>query len=485
MQYVSPGYYTQTNSASVSCSGSVHFKFTWVAPNGEKAPKQVITYKAASAGWSAPAVNGGGSCSTSLGGTVTSYNNGSSKGASMSEQTYTVLDSSSGVVEFDISLSASAYGSSSMTVPNSSGQVVANVSCDANVTSVRVLLGGFQHDPVPQGTTPWQCLTGDTLTANLDTETYPQIDPSWNWSATGPVFKDFFLETVTRPSTANPAQNITVAQDKGYRRSHEVADKNKGTFTFRFYDKGSSVVTCIAQILTPKGTLLTVTADSETITIIQPASTWVVTDGAVRILGASLTTGDFGLNPPVQGQDWVATATIPPPFTSRTADLAFSQNVRTNRFRWANLPAPDNLWGVPENGTWCLDNYFPYSYDIQGAPMSTSALVGGNLKVTVHTGDTPSVGLPGSLDYYEVQGKDDFEAWLIFRPNGGEWVSFKKYTWDWYGRCKRKPANDPVSPNAWYIAYPTWINRTPVIDTTDHPSWNQRLLSVVYRPIGQ
>jgi hypothetical protein len=460
MMYINPGYYTQTNSASVSCSGSVHFKFTWVAPNGEKAPKQVITNKSASASWSAPAVNGGGSCSTSLGGPTQSWVNG----GSVSDQTYTVMDSSSGLVEFDIALSASAYGSSTMTAPNSSGNVVASVNCDANVTSVRVLLGGFQHDPVPLGTTPWQCLTGDTITANLDTGTYPQLLGSHNWTETGPSFKDFYL-------TANDETGKRRYIGEGQDPPPALPERKRTSFTLRYYDKGTSVITCTAQILTPKGTFLTVTGDSETITIVRPTWTWAVLDGEVRIVGGLITaTGAAAPGGSPRGQDWTAEAKVPAPFLSRAAELRFSQNILSNRFQWANRAAPENLWGDVDNGIWSLDNSFPY-----GSITSTTPVPG---TFRINTGDSPGVSLPGNLDFYEVQGKDDFETWLIFRPSGGEWVSLAKDTWGWYGRCKRNAMNN------WYIAYPTTLSHTVPVDTTAHPSWTHKTLNQALVPIG-
>ncbi len=454
MGYVSPGYYTQTNSASVSCSGSVHFKFTWVAPNGEKAPKQVITNKSASASWSAPAVNGGGSCSTSLGGPTQSWVNG----GSVSDQTYTVMDGSSGIVEFDIALSANAYGSSSMTVPNSSGNVVANVSCDANVTSVRVLLGGFQHDPVPLGTTLWQCLVGDTITANLDTGTYPQLSPSWNWSATGPVFKDFHV-------TANDAT--------GKRRYHEAADKNKGTFTLHYYDKGTSVVTCTAQVVTPKGNL-TVTGESETITIVRPTTVWTILDGAVKITNNNVVAATSRAATPGNpaspaGQDWTAVVTVPAPFATRQCDVGYAQLWNPSRRILTTDAPPNNVWGYPGNGQFGLDNWFPYKIWSNGGQWVTGAGT-----ITANTSDTPWNSLFGT----SATIADSFQTWVIFRPGSGQWVSLQKDTWQWSASC---------SPDLWDIwdfdATPT-LSHTAPVDTTAHPEWTRRHLNGDFGPIG-
>ncbi len=443
MGYVSPGYYTQTNSATVSCSGSVHFKFTWVAPNGEKAPKQVITNKSASASWSAPAVNGGGSCSTSLGGPTQSWVNG----GSVSDQTYTVMDGSSGIVEFDIALSANAYGSSSMTVPNSSGNVVANVSCDANVTSVRVALGGVVKDGAA-----WKCLTGDTVTASLDTGGYVQVAGSHLWSATGPVFKDFFVDTPT-------------TQQKGNRRYHEAADKNQPTFTLRYYDLGSSVITCNAQVVTPKGNLA-VTGDSETITIVRPNWSWIIRQGAVLINSTQDRVGAFAWGSSPAGQEWESTATVPAPFQAKACDLGYAQLANPTRNRWANKPAPQNLWGFPGNGLWGLDNTFPYE---SGSGSGT---------ITFISSDSPSSVLPADLDFYKVRCQDYFENWLIFRPSGGEWVALGKYSWNWYAECIRGAGNQ------WIFNGTATLSHTPPVNTSDHPAWVRKHDNATQVPIG-
>lgn len=413
-------------------SGSIHYRFEWIAPNGEKAPKKVIVHKTSTASWWAPSAYGDGFCTSSLEGTPAFFDDGYEKSGNYFGEEYSIEDSSTGLVEFDITTMAVASGNGVPNVPQSWGTVGCGAGSDADITSVLIKINGtVKHDG------KWKCLTGDRISASLDTGKYLQITDSHNWSATGSHFKDFYITQSTNVPT----------ESTGNRRYHVTSELKQSNFTLHYFDNGSSKISCSAQVATPKGPL-SLSTESENITIVRPPYTLDIVKGGVFLNSSQLIAAN--------GLHWDATTTLPAPFSLRMAELGISQNISPGRKEWKESnPPPMPPSPYPGNGLPGLDNTFPYSKQ-------------NSIGTIVHSdGDSPGNALAGLV---RVECSDSFEDWLIFRPIGGEWISLATFKWSWEGSAEK-------SANAWNLLFPPLpkVNFDGTYtDTTNHPNWNRR-----------
>ncbi len=423
-----------------SHTGSVHFKYEWIAPNGEKSPKNVVVHKNVTASWSAPLIGGSGSCSSSIPGAPVYWNDGFRHGESLNNQLYEVKNSASGIVEFDISMSAIASGTGSESV-FSWGPVACSVSADSDITSIKVDVNGIVRDGMI-----WKTLTGMKVSSALNTGSYVQIPGNYNWDGSGPIFKEFYV---------SPDQKI------GERRLHVAPDKVNAVFVTHYFGEGSGVVTCSGKISTPSGQL-TVEAESENFTIVRPLNNLTILDGSVKYQSNNF--GPTANENALAGSVWIGYTVVPAPFNSVVSSCGFAQLINKSEAHcYSTLPSPqDHFVGNPNiinPATAFLDQQFPYS---SKTGMGAIAFNGDD---SPHQPLFPILG--HDLSFYKSTCSDEFETWVIFKPNDGQWISLGKFTWKWSGIMTR------ISSTEWsLVADP--VTHTEQVYTSNHPKWSDR-----------
>jgi hypothetical protein len=93
---------------------------------------------------------------------------------------------------------------------------------------------------------------------------------------------------------------------------------------------------------------------------------------------------------------------------------------------------------------------YPYGFDLYPA-----------------TSDSPqSTNL---VDCIGVNYSDNFEMYLMYRPNGGEWVPLQKINWQWSGADHTVTNGNNVT---WVLTSTNNPGNPSAGNTTTHPSWN-------------
>ena len=137
------------------------------------------------------------------------------------------------------------------------------------------------------------------------------------------------------------------------------------------------------------------------------------------------------------------------------------------------------------------------------SPMTITTTTGTN--VVVHTRETSGIVLDSAYPYpnaYPFTGKITVDApfvtlaetnetsasdtqiskmWLMFKPDGGQWVPLRTVSWNWSGGANLSGTNWLLSASSWSTnppdadagtAYPTWTNN---IANTNSFGWNPPL----------
>jgi len=88
--------------------------------------------------------------------------------------------------------------------------------------------------------------------------------------------------------------------------------------------------------------------------------------------------------------------------------------------------------------------------------------------------DTPADALQADNSFYWRQ--DNFECYLMFKPNGGKLVPLKLATWNWYGRAQRDNTNSPPL----FHGVPPFTNPLAAVgtDCVSHPIWTNNIVNL-------
>lgn len=220
--------------------------------------------------------------------------------------------------------------------------------------------------------------------------------------------------------------------------------KNNSGVNFYWIDKGSKQVSCD---ITVKGEKLTA---KTTFNILRPTAQITTQGGSVTI---DTDAGGMRLHCGV-GDDPTGTVGImfnvanltfpfPPEFAGNTNINWFQ--VKTSQLR--REQASSGQWKRKQGSNLC-DTTCPYDFDVTC--------------VYPRTQDSPYSETLGN--YIGVDYSDSFDMWLMYQPNGGQWVPLQKVSWHWDGAGNWNGTNwvmtshhDPGSPSG--------------SDTTTHPAW--------------
>jgi hypothetical protein len=465
------------STSSVFTGGVVHYKFEWFAPHGEKAPIQSFRRRWAYAKWKAPEVNGTGTCTTSLGGDVTPLSGYNTRGSIIESDLYDVIDSSSGLVEFDLSLDASAYGKGEYSIAASTGMVTVEVGCQGTVSSPRIVFteGVRDHTRIDPATGKIiiikknLTLIGMKVSAEVEVPIGKTIikNPIWTgiggytWSSDGLYFKEFFVKT---------------DQSEGRRIDLSPEDFKRDVFTLHYYDHGVNTIRCNFWYVDTDNISKSINVESEPLTVLRPTSTWKILEGEIYHIpendGPYLKYIGNRANGSKRGQDWSANIHVPEPFTDKLCFFGFAQTIKPNIWV-AGIDSTVNphvafAESDIKNGKICLDNRFPYD----------AWPFWGWFDNDVRSGDSPSIKLMRNTDYRITNYQANFNTWLIFCPDLGQWVSLRKYTWEFKGRSERSNA---YIGKPWELGWELKTNfkktDIPATETIEHPSWKDIFLN--------
>lgn len=385
-----------------STKGTVTPTLTWVPATGQTSTtdppsSSVIVTESGSA-----SSTGGGSGAPTLNDGLGDPPNGNTASGTH----YVVKDGSSGT----ITLSAFSLEA---TTPTGTGTNGGSVSVSASLT-----VSGASVTVDPGGTTTvnntLQALVGQQIAASVNCPV--GTITSYNWAATGNVFK-----TYNENFTSN--QKIALSSDNGdYTGQHLF-----------FYDvtKDDSVtVTCYPNIKLPDGTTLNFAVKSQPVKFKKPLALWKVKEGFIRQFTLSKYPNSllYGLGPDPDpatvaiypdGEDWFPVDITMPDGFSSSGQCGFTQLATPNFTQTHNGsttggPAPQGLDNAFAFGQWTLPG--------QG-----------------NSGDSPCFITNSSINASYVAGDqrafyNQFTTYLMYRPPavGNQltiWAPLQSYSW--------------------------------------------------------
>ena len=392
-----------SGSFTAGCTGPITATLKWnTGINNDPAPAAVIVQEHSVASFTTTSQPGStvtGSCDNGLKVTspagVTSYTADSS--------TYTVKSGSS----FSLPARSPVANAS-----GSTGNSTPTPVCSGN-TSITYTVTATPVTITPTGTTASangpMALTGQQLGGTLNIPS-GFTAKSYAWSVGGDTFATYDKDA---PNGTHTTQLVP------------LSSADKAATKFQFYDKKAEniIISCAATVTAPDGSLLTVTAQSQQITVLKPTVTkWDIITGYVQPHGA----GVWGLEPDpsttnTDGETWKnITISLPTQFSGGQGCIA--QLLTPDREEYIGA-TPTPL--VPNNGIKGLDGGFPYG------PIWSLPVPGAD-------SDSPSTqisgGNPGGT-ISKITAHDLFTTYVMYMPPGTNsvWVPLQSYDWSWAG----------------------------------------------------
>ena len=232
-----------------------------------------------------------------------------------------------------------------------------------------------------------------------------------------------------------------------------VADAQSGVLYTNIYTNLQSVVFYWADGASNRVIQCSAKVNGQTVTaittfnVLRPTAKIITTGGTVAITldTNSDTTIHCGL-PQVGSVGMLFSPTVTPPSGySGNINLRWVQKVSSLLRRVQTDDSPP-AW-YREQATNVLDVSYPYPFNPYPC-----------------TSDSPSS--TGLSPYQTVSYSDSFEMWLMFKPDGGQWVPLRKVAWHWDGAGSKYGATwtldshtDPGNPDDTdTTAFPTWTD---------------------------
>jgi len=226
---------------------------------------------------------------------------------------------------------------------------------------------------------------------------------------------------------------------------------------FYWKDAGSVQVQCIINAMGQSISAHT------TFAVLRPnARIQAIPNGSISIASIN---GHYQLclgqqTPDNEGVLFGGTIDVPPNFTLNSEWIqlvSFSESEQTNDGTgvWYQLGPSDNA----------LDTFYPYPVDTTFTMATAFATA---------TTDSPT---SRPLDnYIAVNRQDNMQMWLMYKPNGGQWVPLRKVNWGWNG-------SGTLSGGGWHLSVnqpsPNVGNDT---DTKQPPEWTTNVTGYFPQP---
>ena len=217
--------------------------------------------------------------------------------------------------------------------------------------------------------------------------------------------------------------------------------------SFYWKDGGSKSVSCSAVCAGVS------CSTNVTITVVRPTAQIISKTGIVGLDAGAL---HDGVNTSIStvGISFTNTLTMPSGYYN-SGDTNYSiewvqkitstvRRLQTNNVSgdWYRLSASD-----------VLDTTYPYPFDAGYGNESS---------------DSPSQGLGGTL-YKSASVNDSFTRWLLFKPDGGEWVPLRQVNWSWSAAAS-------LVGGTWSLTSGTNSPNPTDSDSTAHPEWTDNII---------
>ena len=166
-------------------------------------------------------------------------------------------------------------------------------------------------------------------------------------------------------------------------------------------------------------------------------------------------------NDPVKGIEWTANVT---PSSYAGGQIAFVQLVDAYGLQ---KTASQKLYKQSANGTYYLDDSFPYSNIVS---------IGSELK------DSDSPDFPLGTSIISVTTLDKFKTYLMYKPSGSGsiWVSLSLIEWAWGGKVDRQ-SNGDWNPDPSMFPQPFLLSASTA--TTVLPVWSGRVQDIPWKEV--
>jgi len=386
---------------SISCSGTITSRFTWVPDGaGDNPPDQVIIAETCTASFNASGTTPDGAADNDLGFDPVINTYSGSKTGTSSGTRYRIV---SGADPLDITASPSSSASAT------NGMLYATMSYISSASVPSVNLEGGIGDPWAK-----RFLIGQMCRATVTTILVPS---SYEWHVTGGApFSDYV-----------PGETSGIYTP--------VGTETDSVLVFRFARQASATVACSLNLIVPAGAK---PAGGLAITLFRPCVVDVPTytyrkkTGVVEFVGtpptkfrpygATDTSVDDPTDSGTAGSIWAAKVVYPAGYTNGPHELGwnYTQLITTFRSR-VNNGVVEN---VSMNGQTVLDTTFGYSDDF---PTGTEHVYG----------DSPDEGLASVLSSVSVN--DNFKTYIMFIPlgTGSRYVPLQYWTWYWKAEARQ------------------------------------------------
>jgi len=435
-------------------SGTVTATLTWVPYTGQDnttdpPSSSVIVTESGNAQYGGGGL-GTGSADDGWGDPPPTNQNNASSGVH-----YEVKDGTSGTITITKSLSANTPPNTTANGHGGFDQIGAFVNASLSVAGDSVTIN-------PGGTTTvsntLQALVGQQITASVNCPVGTII--SYNWAATGSVFKTYIENLASN-------QKVALSSDNGdYTGQHLF-----------FYDVTTDdkvAVTCYPNVKFPDGNVQNLSLTSQSVTFKKPSTTWLVKEGYIKpftlpqypdyqLYGLAADPATASQHP--NGEDWnPVDITMPSGFPS-AGQCCFTQLVTPN-----HTQTKSGVVTPVESGPQGLDGTFEYLGYTWTLPGQGAA------------GDNPSIptSAAGNANFSsrdQQAASDQFTTYVMFRPaavgnQGTIWAPLQSYSWSARTTITYDGSRWNIVPAQ---SYPTSPSAAAIkgADTSDPPQWSR------------
>lgn len=283
----------------------------------------------------------------------------------------------------------------------------------------------------------WFVLTGQQVTATLNSGGFSVAPNSTEWDWGGSIFRNYVA--------GNSLGNLYLFQT--------TADKRKDIFLFYTRKDENVTLKCKAALsfaaeAIVKPPLPNISVESRELKSKKPIiSRWDIESGAVRAKDSPVTYfGYYGIvgSTYLNGQDWHdVKIDVPTPFADGFG--CFVQKITPTRRLDRNTPsmstAAKSYVNRPCYMTVCLDAGFPYPFSNSTWGVRNATGIGFDSPAQpVYVPDVDG----GGTDWYFSDANDSMETWVLYQPPKKDnrpvvWIPLQKYSWGWSGSARRTP----------------------------------------------
>ncbi len=297
--------------------------------------------------------------------------------------------------------------------------------------------------------------TNDVTGSNSTVIVGQLINPTCGWDANGGPTISNFLWTVPGYAIAN----FYVSSDAFQTNGHPVLFTLNTNSEADFYwaDTRQKNVSCMINV---KGVSLAV---QTTFNVVRPSANIAAKTSSVE-LGREINNRwwglCFGTNNGPAGISFSNTVTMPPENNYNFGSTNFSTEwvQLINTYSASATTTPDGVNHAKHSSGILLDSTYPYS--------SSKTTQG-----------SPSVGESAGLQSAGAVAQDS-TMWLMFKPQGGEWVPLKSVNWNWSGAVTLSGTNLVLISRSWTTnptdadalgMYPAWTDN---FSNTNSLNWS-------------